>query len=156
MNKKVKVGIVALVLVALLAVIGVGVALAQEEEPPTPLEAAAEVLGLTEDELSLQLWGGKSLAELADQAGVDLQTVQDAVQDARMQNRQARLDQAVEEGKITQEQADWLLEGLENGFVGGGPGGMMGRRGGRFGGRGGGRGGGRFGGAQGGGGCFNW
>jgi len=152
MNKKVKIGIVALALVALLAVIGVGVALAQEEEPATPLEAAAEVLGLTEDELSLQLWGGRTLAELADQAGVELQAVRDAVEDVRMQNRQARLDQAVEEGKITQEQADWLLEGLESGFIGGGSGGMMGRRGGRFGGRGGGR----FGGNQGGGGCFNW
>lgn len=153
MNKKVKIGFVAIVLVGLLAVIGVGVALAQEEEPPTPIEAAAEALGLTEDELSLQLWGGRTLAELADQAGVDLQTVRDAVEDARLQNRQARLDQAVEEGKITQEQADWLLEGLESGFIGGGSGGMMGRRGGRFGGRGGFN---RFGGNQGGGGWFNW
>ncbi len=152
MNKKVKAGIVALVLVGLLAVMGVGAVLAQEEEPPTPIAAAAEALGLTEEELSLQLWGGRTLAELADQAGVDLQTVQDAVEDARMQNRQARLDQAVEEGKVTQEQADWLLEGLENGFVGGGSGGMMSRRGGRFGGRGGGR----FGGNQGDGGWFNW
>ncbi len=105
------------------------------------------------DELSLQLWGGRSLAELADQAGVDLQIVHDAVEDARMQNRQARLDQAVEEGKITQEQADWLLEGLENGFIGGGSGGLMGRGGGRFGGRGGSP---RFGGQQSGGGMFNW
>ncbi|MCJ7668031.1 MAG: hypothetical protein MUP04_07100, partial [Anaerolineae bacterium] len=34
------------------------------------LEAAAEALGMTADELSTQLWGGRTLA---DKAGVDLQ-----------------------------------------------------------------------------------
>src|SRR5574341_1407647 len=42
------------------------------------LEAAAKALGMTADELSTQLWGGRSLADLADKAGVDLQKVQDA------------------------------------------------------------------------------
>ena len=44
------------------------------------LEAAAKALGMTADELSTQLWGGKTLADLADEAGVELQAVRDAVE----------------------------------------------------------------------------
>jgi len=45
------------------------------------LEAAAKALDMTAEELSTQLWGGESLASLAEKAGVDLQDVQDAVFD---------------------------------------------------------------------------
>ncbi len=83
------------------------------------LEAAAEALGMTADELSTQLWGGKTLAELADEAGVDLQAVRDAVEAAQLEAVRADIAQAVEDGRITQEQADWLLQGLENGYWGG-------------------------------------
>jgi uncharacterized membrane protein len=85
------------------------------------LEAAAELLGMTADELSTQLWGGKTLADLADEAGVDLQTLRDAVeaanQDAMEAAVQDAIEQALEDGYITQEQADWLLQGLEQGFL---------------------------------------
>ena len=97
------------------------------------LEAAAEALGMTADELSTQLWGGKTLAELADEAGVDLQDVRDAVEAAQLEAVRAAIAQAVEDGNITQAQADWLLEGLDNGYWGGGygmgPGFGMGRGG---------------------------
>jgi hypothetical protein len=84
------------------------------------LEAAAELLGMTADELSTQLWGGRTLADLADQAGVDLQTLRDAVEAANQAATEAAvqdaIEQALENGSITQEQADWLLQGLEQGF----------------------------------------
>jgi uncharacterized membrane protein len=84
------------------------------------LEAAAELLGMTADELSTQLWGGRTLADLADKAGVDLQTLRDAVEAANQAAMESAMrdaiEQALENGYITQEQADWLLEGLEQGF----------------------------------------
>lgn len=83
------------------------------------LEAAAEALGMTTDELSTQLWGGKSLADLAEEKGVALEDVQAAVEAAQEQAFRDEIAQAVEEGTITQEHADWLLEGLEKGFIGG-------------------------------------
>jgi hypothetical protein len=84
------------------------------------LEAAAELLGMTADELSTQLWGGRTLADLADKAGVDLQTLRDAVEAANQAAIEAAMrdaiEQALENGYITQGQADWLLQGLEQGF----------------------------------------
>jgi uncharacterized membrane protein len=85
------------------------------------LEAAAELLGMTTDELSTQLWGGRTLADLADEASVDLQTLRDAVEAANQAAMETAMrdviEQALEDGYITQEQADWLLEGLEQGFL---------------------------------------
>jgi hypothetical protein len=43
------------------------------------LEAAAKALNMTADDLSAQLWSGRTLADLADKAGVNLKTVRDAV-----------------------------------------------------------------------------
>jgi len=82
------------------------------------LEAAAEVLGMTTDELTAALQGGKTLEQLAEEAGVDFADVQAAMQAARDTEMRARIQQAVDDGKITQENADWLLEGLEKGFIG--------------------------------------
>lgn len=89
------------------------------------LEAAAEALGMTPDELETQLWGGKTLADLAEEQGVALEDVRAAVEAAREQALRDAIAKAVEEGVITQEHADWLLEGLDKGFFGGfGCGGM--------------------------------
>jgi len=106
------------------------------------MEAIAEALGLTAKELSTQLWGGKTLAELAEKAGIDLQALRDAATAAQMDAVREAIQQAVEDGDISQEQADWLIEGLDNGYWGGhrfGGWGGFGGRGhshGRFGGRG--------------------
>ncbi|HET7089895.1 MAG TPA: hypothetical protein VFL17_14760 [Anaerolineae bacterium] len=86
------------------------------------LEAAAEALGMTTDELSTQLWGGKTLADLADEAGVELQAVRDAVEAACEQAIRDAIEQAVTDGQLTREHADWLLEGLDNGYWGSGSG----------------------------------
>jgi hypothetical protein len=93
---------------------------------------------MTADELSTQLWGGKTLADLAEEKGVDLQDVQDAIHALNEAALRDAIGQAVEDGKLTQEHADWLLEGLDKGFLGGrGFGGFGGCRGhGGFGGRG--------------------
>lgn len=143
---KFKIGFVGLLVVAALATMTTGTALAQEETPaPAPqmpgwqgcgfgrgfgrgfggevgLEAAAQVLGMTADELSTQLWGGKSLADLAEEAGVDLQDVQDAMAAAHEAATRESIEQAVEDGTLTRGHADWLLEGLDNGYLGGFPG----------------------------------
>jgi Spy/CpxP family protein refolding chaperone len=84
----------------------------------TELEAAAKVLGMTTDELKSALQSGKTLEELATSAGVDIEDVRAAIQEAHVTEMRERIQQAVTDGKITQENADWLLEGLDKGFIG--------------------------------------
>ena len=87
------------------------------------LQIAAEELNMTTDELITALRNGQTLEELAEEAGVDLQEIQDAIQASRATQLSERIQQALDDGTITQEHADWLLEGLEQGFFGG-PGGF--------------------------------
>jgi hypothetical protein len=82
------------------------------------LQIAAEALNMTTDELINALRSGQTLEEIATEAGVDLQEVQDAIQEARDTQMRERIQQALDAGTITQEHADWLLEGLEKGFIG--------------------------------------
>jgi len=111
--------------------IGLGSAAAASAQGPTPfgrrggiglpgsaevLESIAEMLGLSADELSLQLWGGRTLADLAEKAGVDLADVQEKVRTSREDAQRTAIEEALAEGRITQEHADWLLEGLDNGY----------------------------------------
>jgi hypothetical protein len=102
------------------------------------LEAAAKVLGMTADEVSSALQSGKTLQDLADEAGVDIADVQAAIQAVHVAEMRDRIAQAVEDGTMTQAQADWMLEGIDNGYMGGGAGGFGrgfgGPRGGGFGG----------------------
>jgi len=99
----------------------------------TDLEAAAKVLKMTADQLSTQLWGGRTLAQLADKAGVKLEDVQAAMQTARKDAQRAAIEQAVKDGRLTRQQADWLLQGLDSGYLGRGGGMFSGGRGhGRF------------------------
>jgi hypothetical protein len=82
------------------------------------LEAAAKVLGMTADELSTALKDGKTLQDLADTAGVAIEEVQAAIQAAHATEMRDRIAQAVTDGTITQANADWLLEGLDKGYIG--------------------------------------
>lgn len=82
------------------------------------LEAAAKALSMTTDELSTALQSGKTLEQLAQDANVDLQDVKDAIQAAHATEMRSRIQQALEAGTVTQENADWLLEGLDKGFIG--------------------------------------
>ena len=83
------------------------------------LQAASEALHMTADELITALRSGSTLEELATEAGVELQDVQDAISAAREEAVRTRIEQAVADGTISQEKADWLLEGLEKGFLDG-------------------------------------
>jgi hypothetical protein len=83
------------------------------------MDAIAKALGITTEELQAQLWGGKTLADLAEKAGVKLTDLQKAVQDAELAAMKDSIKQAVTDGKMTQDQADWLLQGLEKGYWGG-------------------------------------
>ncbi len=80
-------------------------------------DAAADALGMTPVELFTELHSGKTLAEIADEQGVELETVQEAMRAARVEAMRAAIQQAVEEGTMSQEQADWMLESLENGYT---------------------------------------
>jgi hypothetical protein len=89
---------------------------------PLHQEWLAEQLGMTVDELEAELDAGKTISELAEEKGVDLDAV-------RIEATKERIQQAVEDGTLTQEQADWMLEGLEQGFMPGGRGFFGGPRG---------------------------
>lgn len=83
------------------------------------LDAAAQALGMTSDELSTELQSGKTLSDIATEKGVDLQTVKDAIQAAHDTELRTRINQAVTDGKLTQDKANWLLEGLDKGYLDG-------------------------------------
>jgi hypothetical protein len=145
--------------VALITVVGLvmgGMALAQTETPPsqtapaTPgrlpwgkgfgcmgggswgnFDAMAKALNLTPTQLFEQLHEGKTLADIASEQGVDLAKVQEAANAERVQAMKAAIAQAVTDGKITQAQADWLLQGLDQGYLGKGRGFEFGHGGGR-------------------------
>jgi uncharacterized protein YidB (DUF937 family) len=73
------------------------------------LSTVAEALGLSEDDLRTALEGGQTLAEVAEEQGVDTQEVVDAIVTAQ----QERLDEAVADGDLTQEQADEIAANAE-------------------------------------------
>ncbi|HUP87477.1 MAG TPA: hypothetical protein VM143_17630 [Acidimicrobiales bacterium] len=66
------------------------------------LEAAASVLGLSPDELRTELEAGKSLATIAGEHNVAVGKVVEAL----VADANARLEQAVTDGRLTQAQAD--------------------------------------------------
>jgi predicted DNA-binding protein YlxM (UPF0122 family) len=133
---------VALIVLLLAGLAGATFAFAQEPTPPVPFggrgsgwghggigrggfgwagggqwtmfDKAAEALGLTPEELFAELHAGKSLAEIAEEQGVDVETLYDAMNAARGEAMQQAIEQAVEDGRITQERADQMLERLEN------------------------------------------
>jgi polyhydroxyalkanoate synthesis regulator phasin len=74
------------------------------------LEAAATALGMTEDELRTALEPeGTTLAQVAEAEGVPVDDLVAALVEAE----QERVAQAVEDGRLTQEEADERLAGLE-------------------------------------------
>jgi hypothetical protein len=143
-----------LALIAVIGVIAAGAAFAQTDTPtPAPnttpakpfersgmgrgfglggpgswdnFDAMAKSLNLTPTQLFEALHAGRTLDEIAKAQGVDLAKVQEAANAARIQAMKDKVAQAVKDGKITQEQADWLLQGLEKGYMGKGRGGEFG------------------------------
>lgn len=85
----------------------------------TALAAAADALNMTTTELTTALQSGKTLEQVAEDAGVDLADVQAAIQAVHEVEMRERIEQAIADGTMTQEKADWLLEGLDKGFLDG-------------------------------------
>ncbi len=75
-----------------------------------PLEAAAKALGMSEADLRAALRGGKTIAAVAQDKGVALDTVVDAL----VADASSRIDQAVTAGRLTQQQADSLKSTLKD------------------------------------------
>jgi hypothetical protein len=73
------------------------------------LDTAATYLGVTEAELRASLRDGQSLADVAKAEGKSV----DGLVDALVREATERLDQAVEDGKLTDAQRDELAEHLE-------------------------------------------
>jgi len=73
------------------------------------LDVAAEYLGLTEDELRERLRDGDTLAEIAKAEGKPV----DGLVDALVADATQRIDEAVENGRLTEERATELKDGLE-------------------------------------------
>jgi len=71
-------------------------------------DAAVEALGITEEELHDALRSGQSIADVADEQGVDLQ----AVIDALVADATARIDGAVEDGDLDATRAAEVKENL--------------------------------------------
>jgi polyhydroxyalkanoate synthesis regulator phasin len=69
----------------------------------------AEALGVEEDDVRAALEDGRTIAELAEEQGVEVSDVVDAIMSAQRE----RLDQAVADGDLTQEEADRILAASE-------------------------------------------
>ena len=146
-KKKLLVTVGAVALITIVALVLGGIAFAQTETPPSQTEpttpklfergmgfgcmgggswnnfdAMAKALNMTPTQLFEGLHEGKTLADIAKEKGVDLTKVQEAANAARVTAMKDAIAQAVEDGKITQAQADWLLKGLEEGYLGKGRG----------------------------------
>lgn len=74
------------------------------------LDAVAEVIGIEADELRTEVRDGATLGDVAEANGVDSAEVVAVIVDAK----QDRIAQAVEDGRITQEQADERTAELED------------------------------------------
>jgi hypothetical protein len=72
------------------------------------LAVAADALGITEDELRTELESGSSIADVAGERGVDVQTVIDAL----VADATADIDERVAAGDLTAERADELKANL--------------------------------------------
>lgn len=70
------------------------------------LGAMAEAFGLQPDELEARLEAGESMYDVAESLGISAEDFQSMMVSART----AAIQQAVQDGWLTQEMADWMLE----------------------------------------------
>ena len=117
------------IIVAALAVLGVGVAFAQGTQPPFAggmmggmheyvEQALAAKLGLTEEQVEEQFAAGKTMVQIALDNGVKQGDVATVLNDVH----QEAFANAVKAGVMTQEQADWMLQRMQNRGYGNGTG----------------------------------
>ena len=81
-------------------------------------EVLADELGMSVDDLNTALEEGQTLADLAEAADVDLQELMTRYQEVNQEAMKDSILQAIEDGGLDQDHGDWLLEGLEKGFMG--------------------------------------
>lgn len=118
------------VLVLALGALGVGVAFAQGGQPPVRQgsygwmhdyveQALAAKLGLTEQQVEDQLAAGTAMYQIALDNGITQANLASFMNDVHTD----AFAQAVKDGVITQERADWMLQRMQNMYQGGyGPG----------------------------------
>lgn len=87
-----------------------------DRDPWSMFDTVAEALGLEPEALFAELHEGQTLSEIAEAQGVELDEVREAVNAARVEAKKEAIEQAVEDGRLSREQADWMIEGLEKGF----------------------------------------
>jgi hypothetical protein len=130
--------------VAALVVLGVGVAFAQGPAPYTGggmmggngggwmhnyvEQALAAKLGLTEEQVEDQLAAGKSMYQIALDNGIK----QEAITEFMNQVHKDAFAQAVKDGVVTQQQADWMLQRMQSRGFGTGNCPMQNGQGGQF------------------------
>ena len=83
--------------------------------PAETQSAVATALNMSVEELQAAIDGGQTLTEIATAQGVDLATVQTALNAARLDAMKTQLADKVAAGEITQEQADAMLQRMESG-----------------------------------------
>ncbi len=111
--------ITSLVLLAL-AVLGVGVVFAQGTKPPTQTgygwmhdyieKALAAKLSLTENQVEEQFAAGKTMYQIALDNGIKQENLVTFMNDVHKD----AFANAVKDGVITQQQADWMLQRMQN------------------------------------------
>jgi len=80
-------------------------------------DTTAQALGLTPEAFFAELHAGKTVAQIAEEQGVEMKEVRAALRAQKVEALKESIQQAVEKGRLSQEQADWLSEGLEKGFI---------------------------------------
>ena len=87
-----------------------------EDMEETMHTAIADALGMSEADFEAEMNAGKTMFDIAAEQGVDVNTVWTAMQSARAD----AVQQAVANGTLTQEQADWMSQmGQHGGMTGG-------------------------------------
>ncbi len=74
------------------------------------LQSAAQVLGMSSDDLTAQLRQGKSLAQIAQEKGIST----DDFKSRLLSQVDQQLAQLVQQGRLTQQQADGLKQSIQN------------------------------------------
>jgi len=85
----------------------------------TMVSTFAEKLGMSVEDLNAALAEGKTMWQIASEQGLSSDEITTLMQEARG----AALEQAVADGALTQEQADWMQEHMQQRGAGGGYGG---------------------------------
>jgi hypothetical protein len=117
MEKWLKYSIIGILVVGVLAGAVVGILYIRDHRSHYP-DLLANTLGLKEKELRSQIRSGKTVEELAEEAGISPDQFQEKMQEAWEENYTSRLEQALKDDKITQDQYDWLMEGVNQGYLG--------------------------------------